>query len=165
MPSARKGGTMWMLIAANEGSISRISGCSAAWSVVACFSVNSSLCSSSTLGTEDDIFTKHGYKIVHKMCDTMQGEMFKAKHAEYHRHSCTVAIKKVDRSLCANRTALEDGFQICVNEDVIKEAVILKHLTCDLSPVGGLHRALRGSVPFRDSLLFSDRVRREHEPA
>ena len=98
-------------------------------------SVNSSLCSSSSLGTEEDIFTKHGYRVAHKMCDTMQGELFKAEHAEYQHQGCPVAIKKVDRSLCANRTALEDGFEMCVN-DVIKEAVILKHLTCDLSPVG-----------------------------
>merc|ERR1719509_154748 len=35
-------------------------------------SANSSLCSSPSVSLEDSIFAAHGYRIVHKICDTMQ---------------------------------------------------------------------------------------------
>jgi len=93
--------------------------------------------SSETL--EDLILAKNGYRLEHKLCNTLQGECFKARIEKYHRtqtRNSFVAIKKIDRKLSATKTVEQGGMTFIVEEDIIKEAVILKHLTVDNSPTG-----------------------------
>mmetsp|Transcript_16730 Transcript_16730/g.26563 ORF Transcript_16730/g.26563 Transcript_16730/m.26563 type:complete len:640 (-) Transcript_16730:392-2311(-) len=95
---------------------------------------------------EELIFAKHGYKKIRKVCDTLQGELMEAeivKHSksfqkdQARRKLCEnaniqrVAIKKVDKCLFKQRIAKIDGMVYCVEEDVVKEALILHHLTVD----------------------------------
>ena len=75
----------------------------------------------------------------HKICNTLQGECFKARIQKYHRNqpkNSFVAIKKVDRKLSGTKTVIQGDMTFIVEEDIIKEAVILKHLTVDNSPTG-----------------------------
>eukprot|EP00484_Ammonia_sp_Unknown_P002370 CAMPEP_0197074308 /NCGR_PEP_ID=MMETSP1384-20130603/211042_1 /TAXON_ID=29189 /ORGANISM="Ammonia sp." /LENGTH=662 /DNA_ID=CAMNT_0042513149 /DNA_START=201 /DNA_END=2190 /DNA_ORIENTATION=+ len=95
---------------------------------------------------EELIFAKHGYKKIRKVCDTLQGELMEAeivKHSksfqkdQARRKLCEnaniqrVAIKKVDKCLFKQRIAKIDGMVYCVEEDVVKEALVLHHLTVD----------------------------------
>ena len=69
----------------------------------------------------------------------MQGECFKARIQKYHRNqpkNSYVAIKKINRKLSGTKTVIQGGMTFITEEDVIKEAVILKHLTVDNSPTG-----------------------------
>ena len=94
---------------------------------------------------EQLMLAKHGYQTIHKVCDTLQGELFKAKvikltMANLKRTAINahVAIKKVCKLLTAEKTAedKEDGTLLCVEENIMKEAVILKHLTVDNHMLG-----------------------------
>eukprot|EP01084_Bolivina_argentea_P019007 35389_1 len=82
---------------------------------------------------EDILLHNHGYRIMHKICDTMQGDLFKALNVNTNRF---VAIKKTDKQLFAKRIAIQDRIHFCVTENIIKEAHILKYLTVDNTPIG-----------------------------
>lgn len=85
-------------------------------------------------------FFKHGYKIMNKLCNTLQGELFKAistksSTTESSTISC-VAIKKTGKHLCGQRIAFEEDITFIVDENILKEALILKHLTVDNQCIG-----------------------------
>lgn len=92
---------------------------------------------------EDILFTKHGYTKIEKICDTLQGELIKAKvdkdknlnQNNIHKHEY-VAIKKICKVLTHEKLAYDpndkdDNITFCVEENIIKEAQILKYLTVD----------------------------------
>jgi len=92
-----------------------------------------------TIDEETTMLADNGYERIEKIRDCLQGEVIKAKLVKYHVHhgiGSHVAIKKIRKKLSWSRTALQDEFTHCVSEDIIKEAVILKHLTVDNSPTG-----------------------------
>eukprot|EP01083_Nonionella_stella_P214462 772752_1 len=72
------------------------------------------------------LFGKHGYNKVSKLRDTLQGELFKAYQICSNQY---VVIKKTNKSLFREGVAVEDGMRLCVSENIIKEALILQHLT------------------------------------
>eukprot|EP01083_Nonionella_stella_P146151 459261_1 len=79
------------------------------------------------------LFGKHGYNKVTKLRDTLQGELFKANQICSNRY---VVIKKTNKSLFKERVAVEDGMRLCVSENIIKEALILQHLTMNNHCIG-----------------------------
>jgi len=91
---------------------------------------------------EDILFAQNGYKRVDKICDTLQGELYKAEIFKETRanerigRGKLVAIKKIDKSLKKENIAQKDDMMHCVDEDVEKEAKILRHLTFDNTPTG-----------------------------
>jgi len=94
-----------------------------------------------SVSPDDATLREHGYKIVAKITDTLQGELFEGVIVDSAKRERTgnsrVAIKKVSKMLCRCGLAKEGNDVILVEEDVIKEAVILKHLTKDNLPNGG----------------------------
>ena len=98
---------------------------------------------------ENILFAERGYKRIHRVCKTLQGELLKAKVTKMEFHSvCNkshyelapigsfVAIKKINKQLAEKKVAIIDGTSFCVQESIIKEAMILKHLTVDNTPPG-----------------------------
>eukprot|EP01084_Bolivina_argentea_P167089 290061_1 len=87
---------------------------------------------------EKSLLAKYGYikdKILHK---TLQGEIFKAKsiNNEHNQHRF-VTIKKTSKHLHKKRESVDDnGFKYIVDENIIKEALILRHLTIENKPIG-----------------------------
>ena len=83
---------------------------------------------------EDDlVLIKHGYEMVRVICNTLQGELIEAavtKLVDNPLHpNPHVAIKKIDKMPHINKLAEVDGMTFCVETDIVKEAMILKHLT------------------------------------
>ena len=88
---------------------------------------------------EDALFNQNGYKKLYKLCDTLQGELYKAEiiNNKYDLHKHHVVIKKTDKTLLQQRiTISDDGFNFCVSENIIKEALILQILTIHNCPIG-----------------------------
>lgn len=92
---------------------------------------------------EHIIVREHGYKIDREVGPTLQGTLFKAhiieatkENALYGPVGSAVAIKKVDKAVYANRTAHVDGMTFVVEQDLLKEAILLKHLTLHNRPTG-----------------------------
>ena len=88
---------------------------------------------------QDVLFAEHGYTKIGKICDTLQGELIKAK-TNFCSIDCKyeyVAIKKICKKLTRDKIAYDHDqdsntdIQFCVQEDIQKEAAILKHLTLD----------------------------------
>ena len=83
---------------------------------------------------DQDSCKLHEYLYIDEMYETPQGALFKAKP------TCSpeqvVTIKKADKVMSHDGTALQDEFFIVVEEDIVKEALILQHLTDNLSPTG-----------------------------
>eukprot|EP00484_Ammonia_sp_Unknown_P023902 CAMPEP_0197038082 /NCGR_PEP_ID=MMETSP1384-20130603/15112_1 /TAXON_ID=29189 /ORGANISM="Ammonia sp." /LENGTH=573 /DNA_ID=CAMNT_0042468475 /DNA_START=81 /DNA_END=1802 /DNA_ORIENTATION=- len=106
---------------------------------------------------EEEIFlTQHGYKPVGKLCDTLQGDLIKCevvpvaedtngdgastkKKRGKNLKACLqsnregfVAIKRTNKQLFKQRISkMDNGFNICVEENIEKEAQILKYLTSE----------------------------------
>ena len=81
----------------------------------------------------DTLFAKHGYKLEQKICNTLQGAMYKVT-----KSGINYAIKQTSKQLHHSGEALdEDGFTVIVEENIIKEALILHHLTVTNQPMGG----------------------------
>jgi len=95
---------------------------------------------------DDLLFAKNGYKKLSKICDSLQGQLFRARLTTQTatnqmlpvgRH---VAIKKIDKALRKDKIAEKDDMTYCVEEDIKKEAAILQHLTVDNTPTGKVAR-------------------------
>lgn len=82
--------------------------------------------------------TEHGYKIVSKIKNTLQGELLRAQTLEFtsKQSQCQVAIKRTDKSLFNRRVTMRDGIKYCVTENIVKEALILNLLTVENKPTG-----------------------------
>ena len=86
---------------------------------------------------QDMIFAEHGYTKVDKICNTLQGELIKAKTFPSSINFKYVAIKKICKKLTYDKIAYEydqqsnSNIHFCVEEDIRKESLILKHLTLD----------------------------------
>ena len=100
---------------------------------------------------EEDIFRSHGYKQIHYICSTLQGQLFKATDI---RSSSNVAIKKVCKSLTEDKIAKQDDIDFCVSESILKESILLKYLTVDNKQIGnylvnfiGMHIICNLSMP------------------
>eukprot|EP01084_Bolivina_argentea_P090888 163691_1 len=79
---------------------------------------------------DDNIFIAHGYIKMNKICDTLQGELYKASVINKNSNKPQyVAIKKTSKLLFNERIAIRDEITFCVSENILKEAVLLKHLT------------------------------------
>eukprot|EP01083_Nonionella_stella_P181127 647810_1 len=87
------------------------------------------------LDDESLLFHTHGYKKVHKLSDTLQGDLYKAR--DINKGDSFVAIKRTNRDLFEQRIAIEDDTNFCVSENILKEASILKMITVDNAPIGG----------------------------
>ena len=72
------------------------------------------------------LFNDKGYKLVKKMRNTLQGEMFGATRV---KDNLSVAIKRTPKSSHEQRTSQQDGMSIIVEENIILESIILHHLT------------------------------------
>ena len=76
----------------------------------------------------------NGYKYLDKICDSIQGEVFKAELVKSSPNApigSHVAIKRTHKTLFEEKMVFEDedGMNEFVEEDVVKEAMILNHLT------------------------------------
>ena len=93
----------------------------------------------SSIGDEDVLYADHGYKKLSKLSACIQGGIYKAiklsspSSGPFHH----VAIKHIRKALSSKQIAIRDGMTYMVEEDIVKEAMILKHLTVDAQPVGG----------------------------
>eukprot|EP01084_Bolivina_argentea_P119299 211537_1 len=79
------------------------------------------------------LFKDNGYKIVSKIKDTLQGELYKAKHI---KSNTFVAIKRTCKSQCKQNICTQNDMTYCVTEDIVKEALILNLLTTKNNPIG-----------------------------
>ena len=112
-----------------------------------------------------DTLANHGYKIIRKMCNTLQGEMYEAEIYDHNkilsaadkdekeelinivispkRHKNNniqnikrVVIKKSHKILCDSKLSIQDEMNIVVEENIVKEAILLFHLTVENKPTG-----------------------------
>eukprot|EP01083_Nonionella_stella_P025382 69894_1 len=76
---------------------------------------------------------KNGYmrRNTRHMCDSLQGEVFMAQTVE----GINVAIKKTYKTLHYQQMSMRNGGR--VQENIVKEAMILRHLTVDNKPSNG----------------------------
>eukprot|EP01083_Nonionella_stella_P095084 266865_1 len=91
--------------------------------------------------SEEALLAKHGYSRYKHVRTTLQGELFTAtKHFSTKttdRAPDLVAIKKISKYLYSRHEAQDDdGFTYIVDEDIVKEAIILRHLTVHNQPIG-----------------------------
>merc|ERR1712228_775615 len=117
----------------------------------------------------------HGYSVVHKICDTLQGELYKCKVEK----DCLpkapfgsfVAIKKTDKALFDDKIAVKDDMTYIVDEDIVREANILRYLTNNLKSnanQNGEHRVVQFLELFEtesDYYLVMEYVEGEHNLA
>jgi len=95
---------------------------------------------------DDLLFAENGYKKLSKICNSLQGQMFRARlttQTATNKLLCVgdyVAIKKIDKALRKEKIAEKDDMTYCVEEDIKKEAAILQHLTVDNTPTGKVAR-------------------------
>eukprot|EP01083_Nonionella_stella_P019960 55401_1 len=87
------------------------------------------------------ILSQHGYKYKKKISKTLQGSIYEATIVDpTHRQSVDgierVAVKQTSKRQHRRNEAEQDGFSVLVEENIIKEAMILKHLTMDNRPNG-----------------------------
>ena len=100
---------------------------------------------------EDLTLEQHGYTRIRKICDTLQGELIEAEVKSDENNSAKkrtissdhkenvngpkqierVAIKRTRKELFREKIAEYDGMTFCVEENIVKEALILHHLTID----------------------------------
>eukprot|EP01084_Bolivina_argentea_P125501 222352_1 len=81
---------------------------------------------------EDLIFAKHGYKKNGIFCDTLQGKVFNAITINTEKQKY-VKIKKCDKYCYLNQISFadDDNMQFIVEDDIIKEKLILQYLNID----------------------------------
>ena len=77
---------------------------------------------------EDLIFAHHGYAIIEKKRDTVQGIAYLASKEKSEIPS-NVMIKKVSKYLTTEKIAHQDGYTFLTDENIQKEAMILQYLT------------------------------------
>ena len=100
----------------------------------------------------------HGYKMIKKLGDTLQGEMYEAEIFDEnalikssqkdeknkrvnivgdYENNHHVIIKKTKKKLAYQKLSKdEDGFNIIVDEDIVKEMILMYHITVDNTPLG-----------------------------
>jgi len=84
---------------------------------------------------------QNGYLILEKAADTIQGELYKARLCKPSPNAPTgslVAIKRTHKTLFEQKMVFEDedGLNEFVEEDVMKEAMLLNHLTVNHQAAG-----------------------------
>jgi len=74
------------------------------------------------------LLEQKGYRVLRKLSSAVQGEVFLAESL---RSAERFAIKRVNKELCRTKMTFEDeeGLNELIDEDVKKEAAILRHLT------------------------------------
>eukprot|EP01084_Bolivina_argentea_P054452 99852_1 len=82
---------------------------------------------------EEVVFAFNGYKQLHKICDVLQGELYKGIQLSSNKF---VAIKRTDKSQYQKCITIQNNFSFLITENRIKESVILKHLTVNNRPIG-----------------------------
>ena len=87
-----------------------------------------------SLGDDVHFSLENGYRILEKAGDTLQGELFKGevlKETDIVTRGTYVAIKRTHKTLFEQKMVFEDedGMNEFVEEDIVKEAMILNHLT------------------------------------
>eukprot|EP01084_Bolivina_argentea_P024836 46239_1 len=75
---------------------------------------------------ETMILAQHGYINARVERDTLQGQLLSAKSI---KSGCNVAIKRTKKRLHNKRISVQDGVNIVVEENITKEALVLRHLT------------------------------------
>jgi len=87
--------------------------------------------------SDDAILAIHGFKKTKKIKDSLQGEIYEGRSLKGSKLSRRrVIIKKTLKSLQKQGISIQDGMNIVVDENIIKEAVILSHLTVDNQSMG-----------------------------
>eukprot|EP01084_Bolivina_argentea_P114614 204015_1 len=104
--------------------------------------------SSTTNKTPNDetILAMHGFKKIRKMKDSLQGAIYYGETIKGHdivqqlkipkAKKRRVVIKKTLKSMHNKRISRQDDMNIIVDENIVKEAIILHHLTVDNNPAG-----------------------------
>merc|ERR1719461_2422861 len=86
---------------------------------------------------EEWTWENHGYAVAHKICDTLQGELYKCEVIKNTLPSAPcgtfVAIKKTEKTLFDQKVAIKDDITYLVDHDIVKEANVLKHLSSNES--------------------------------
>ena len=95
---------------------------------------------------EDTFLSQHGYKKIRKISNTLQGDIWECEiisdnisssmNQQMQSEPKHVAIKRTDKYLYHESISVENNFNFIVSENIIKESVILKHLTNDNQPIG-----------------------------
>eukprot|EP01084_Bolivina_argentea_P207435 353913_1 len=91
------------------------------------------LLSDLTVTSEDIILEMNGYIKTNKITNTLQGELFKAKELSTGQY---VAIKKTNKSLHNEHISIQDDTTFFVSENIIREAIMIQHLTVDNTCIG-----------------------------
>jgi len=87
-------------------------------------------------GVEEELLlAKHGYVKQENICKTLQGQLFMAVRSD---NGQRVAIKQTPKESHSKKEAELDGFRFVVDEDIVKEALILRHLSCNNTSIGGV---------------------------
>merc|ERR1719361_154587 len=87
------------------------------------------------------IHQENGYKLISPICETLQGSLAKAeviKECDGASVGSYVAIKRTHKTLFEQKMVFEDadGMNEFVEEDIVKEAMILNHLTVNNQAAG-----------------------------
>jgi len=93
---------------------------------------------------EDIAVSTNGYKIDREIKRILQGTILKAhitsatdQNRTFGPVGSAVTIKRVEKAVYAAKTANdEDGFSYVIEQDIVKEAILLKHLTQHNRPTG-----------------------------
>eukprot|EP01084_Bolivina_argentea_P051851 95337_1 len=99
---------------------------------------------------EYQILYEHNYVYDKKICNALQGEIFRAQIANVNKSESVsdclssavcadmdnntneyVAIKKIDKNLLKSQISIREMTSFCIDNNVVKEALILKYLTLD----------------------------------
>jgi len=85
-----------------------------------------------TESIETQCLRENGYEMIQTLCPTIQGQLLEARPLD---GSANVVIKRVDKELHRQRiSSKENGMNIVVEESIIKETILLHHLTVDNKP-------------------------------
>eukprot|EP01084_Bolivina_argentea_P241853 405872_1 len=83
---------------------------------------------------DNELLQKYGYIKINKISNSLQGEVFKALNLKNNKY---VAIKRTNKLLYSDSIAIQDDTTFCVSENIIKESLILHHLTVSNKCIGG----------------------------
>ena len=80
-----------------------------------------------------------GYKIIKKRAKTLQGNIFEAEliSESDKKNKTKICIKQTNKKLCKNHESIQDELTVIVDENIVKEALILEYLTVINQPKGG----------------------------
>ena len=98
---------------------------------------------------QEDIFLRQrGYQKIRKISDTLQGDIWECQiisgdngqkeqaQKPHIQTSNRIAIKRTDKYLFREKITIQEDINFIVDENILKESVILKHLTYDNQPIG-----------------------------